>query len=112
MHDLSLAVVRKLVDSQNRPLWQPSLQDGTPDTLLGYPVFIDNFTATMAANAKSIAFGDFESAFVVRAVSGGSLLRLDERYAEALPVAFLGFGRYDSITQDASAVKLYVNSAT
>lgn len=112
MHDLSLATVRKLKDSQNRPLWEPSLQAGVPSTLLGYPVRINNFMATMAANAKSIAFGDFSAAYVVREVNGGGLLRLEERYAEQLQVGFIAYGRFDGLTQDASAVKLYVNSAT
>lgn len=112
MHDLSLAVVRKLKDSQNRPLWEPSLQAGVPSTLLGAPVRINNFIATMAANAKSIAFGDFNAAYVVREVNGAGLLRLEERYAELLQVGFIAFGRYDGLVQDSSAVKLYVNSAT
>ncbi|HVV37590.1 MAG TPA: phage major capsid protein [Acidimicrobiales bacterium] len=112
MHDLSLAIIRKLKDSQNRPLWQPAISLDSPDTLLGYPISINNAMATMAANAKSIAFGAFSAGYVVRTVSGGQLLRLDERFAEKLQVGFLGFGRYDGLTQDASAVKLYVNSAT
>lgn len=117
LHDLTLAFARKIRDDSGgagvgRPIWEPSVQAGQPDTLLGYGVSINNNIAVQAANAKSIAFGDFESAFVVRQVSGGQVLRLDERFAEALQVAFLGFGRFDSLTQDASAVKVYANSAT
>jgi HK97 family phage major capsid protein len=101
-----------LKDTQGRPLWEPSLQVGVPSTLLGYSVKINNFMATMAANAKSIAFGDFNAGYVVREVNGGGLLRLEERYAELLQVGFIGFGRYDGLVQDSSAIKLYVNSAT
>lgn len=38
MNDSSLKVIRKLKDADNRPLWEPSLQIGVPDTLLGYPI--------------------------------------------------------------------------
>jgi HK97 family phage major capsid protein len=66
----------------------------------------------MAANAKSILFGDFQAAYVVREVLGIQSLRLEERYADFLQVGFLGFMRTDGITQDANAVKAYKNSAT
>jgi HK97 family phage major capsid protein len=112
MHDLSIAKIRKIKDSDGRPIWEPSVQAGVPDTLLGYGLTANNSMATMAANAKSVAFGDFASALVVRQVKGGEVLRLSERAAEKLQVWFLGFGRFDSKVQDSSAVKLYVNSAT
>lgn len=111
MHDLILAYVRKLLDGNNRPLWQPSVIPGTPDTLLGYPVQVNNFMAsTVATTNKTAAFGDMRSAFVIRNVAGGQLMRLDERYAEAFQVGFLGFLRTDSVVQDASAVKLLVQA--
>ena len=112
MHDLSLAVVRKLNDTQGHPLWEPSLTTGVPSTLLGAPVRINNFMATMAANAKSIAYGDLNTGYVVRQAAGLQMKRLDERFAELLQVAFFGFGRFDGKVQDSSAFKLYVNSAT
>lgn len=112
MADSSLKVFRKLKDSTGRPLWEPSLQLGQPDTLLGYAVTIDDKMPAMAASAKSIAFGDFESGLVVRAVNGGGLIRLEERYADSLQVGFIAFGRYDSTIDDAAAVRLYQNSAT
>ena len=110
--DSSLKVIRKLKDGQNRPLWEPSVQAGQPDTLLGYGLVVDNGMPTMAASAKSIAFGDIFSGLVVRQVSGGQLMRLTERYADYLQVGFFGFGRYDATINDAAAMRLYVNSAT
>lgn len=112
MADSSLKVIRKLKDSQNRPLWEPSLQAGSPDNLLGYAVIVDNGMPTMAASAKSIAFGDFSSGMVLRSVSGGQLVRLEERYADYLQTGFFGFGRFDAKLDDAAAVRLYVNSAS
>lgn len=110
--DATLGVLRKLKDSQGRPLWEPSLQVGQADQLLGYPVTVDNGIPTPAASAKSIAFGDFQSGYVVRRVAGGQLMRLSERYAEYLQVAFLAFGRFDAVVDDSAAVKLYAHPAS
>ncbi|HEY1178602.1 MAG TPA: phage major capsid protein [Phytomonospora sp.] len=104
--------LRKLKDSQNRPLWEPSLQAGVPDTLLGYGLTLNNYMPTPAASAKSILFGDIREAYVIRDVSDFALLRLSERYADYLQVGFLGFQRSDGTLQNASAVKAYQNSAT
>ncbi|WP_086847051.1 phage major capsid protein [Amycolatopsis kentuckyensis] len=112
LNDSSLKVIRKLKDSQGRPLWEPSLQVGAPDTILGYGYVVDQGVASMAANAKSIGFGDVRSAYVVRQVAGGQMLRLAERYADYLQVGYLGFLRLDAKPNDTAAFKVYANSAT
>lgn len=112
LNDLTVASARKLKDSQGRPLWEPSIQVGTPDRLLGYGLTVNNDMPVMAANAKSILFGDFELAYVIRDVTGVQLLRLEERYADFLQVGFLAFQRSDARPQDAGAIRAYRNSAT
>lgn len=107
-----LASARKLLDSQNRPLWQPSLQAGQPDLFLGHPVVLNNDMPAPAASAKSWLFGDFRAAYLVRDVTGVQTLRLDERYADFLQVGFLGFQRSGGMVQDASAIRALQNSAT
>lgn len=111
-HDLSLAKLRKLKDGDQRPLWVPTIVAGAPDTFNGKRYVVNNDMAQMAANAKSILFGDFKAAYVIRIVKSFQLLRLSERYAEFLQVGFLGFERADGLVQDAAAVKAYQNSAT
>ncbi|MFJ4712716.1 phage major capsid protein [Streptomyces sp. NPDC088785] len=110
--DGTLAAFRKLKDGQNRPLWEPSVQVGVPDGLLGYAYTINTDMPAMAANAKSILFGDFYAGYLIRDVQDVQLLRLAERYADYLQVGFLAFSRSDGIPQDTAAYKAYRNSAT
>lgn len=113
-HDLVFAELRKIRDDSGgagvgRPLWQPSIQAGAADTFNGYGYDINNdMDSAVTATKTTMAFGDFLSAFAVRLVTGGQMMRLVERYADYLQVAFLGYQRADSIVQDASAAKLLV----
>jgi HK97 family phage major capsid protein len=114
LNDSSLKVIRKLKDTQGRPLWEPSLQAaGQPEMLCGFPVDINNDVAVMAANAKSVLFGDL-SKYKVRMVLDTQVLRLNERYADKLQVGFIAFMRAGGALLDAGTnpVKYYANSAT
>lgn len=104
--------IRKLTDSQGHPLWQPSLLAGVPDQLLGYPYVINQDLPVPAANAKSILFGDFRQAYLIRLVTDLSLIRFNERYMDFLQVAFALYQRADGTLQNGSAVRAYQNSAT
>lgn len=110
--DTALATIRGLVDLQGRPLWEPSVQAGTPDMLLGKELIINNDLAVPAANAKTGAFGDFEAGYVIRDVSTIQTVRLDERYADALQVGWFAFLRSDGTVQDTSAFAVFQQSAT
>jgi HK97 family phage major capsid protein len=117
LRDTSVAVIRKLKDTAGRPIWNPgdneSISGGTPSTICGYPYTVNDDVAAMAANAKSIAFGDF-SQFVIRDVAGSTSLRRFDDSAFALngQVGFCGWMRTGSNLLDTAAVKVYVNSAT
>ncbi|MEV5184250.1 phage major capsid protein [Streptomyces werraensis] len=110
--DGTLGAVRKLKDGQDRPLWQPSVQAGVPDQVLGYGYVVNQDMPAMAANAKSILFGDFYAGYLIRDVQDVQTLRLSERYADFLQVGFLAFARADGTPQDTAAVRAYRNSAT
>jgi len=113
MNDLSVAIVSKLKDTTGRPIWAPSITVGAPDTLLGYPVAINDDVAVMAANAKSIAFGDF-SKYTIRDVAGTTSIRRfdDSAFALSNQVGFCGWTRSGGNLLDTAAVRLYVNSAS
>lgn len=102
---------RKLKDGNQRPIWEPSMQAGTPGLLLGYPTKINNYVPAPAAGAKSIAFGNVREAYLVRDVQDFTLLRLSERYADYLQVGFIGFQRSDGTLQNGSAVRTLQQAA-
>lgn len=77
MNDLTLARVRKLKDSDGNYLWRPGLEQGKPDSLLGYASETDDFMPDVAANAFSIAFGDFKRAYLIVDRVGIRVLRDD-----------------------------------
>lgn len=109
--DSTLKVLRKLKDNDGRPLWVPIPTVGETASINGYGYTIDNAMPTPAANAKSILFGDFNAGYIIRNVQGVQTMRLTERYAEFLQVAFLAFARMDGMVDDPSAVRAYVHPA-
>ena len=115
MHDNSLLKVRQIKDTAGRPVFLPGyegLGQSMGDTILGYRVTVNQDMATMAANAKSIAFGDLEQ-YYVRDVMDVTLFRFDDSaYAKLGQVGFLAWHRSGGNLVDTGAVKLYVNSAT
>lgn len=100
LHDTTIAALQKLVDGNQRPLWQAGLTVGAPDTLLGYPFIINPDMAEMAANAKSILFGDF-STYYIRDVKDIQLFRITDKYIENGQVGFLCWYRGDGRCVDA-----------
>jgi HK97 family phage major capsid protein len=102
MHDSILAEIRMLKESTtNAYIWQPGLQAGVPDRLLGYPYTINqSFPSASIASAKVMAFGDF-SKYKIRDQATLRLVRLDELYAATDQVAFIAYLRSDGNLLDA-----------
>lgn len=46
-------------------LWEPALQAGQPDRLLGYPVRVDQYVPALATDSLSVALGDFAEAYTI-----------------------------------------------
>jgi HK97 family phage major capsid protein len=75
LNGTSIAAVRLMKDSQGRYLWQESLAEGQPATLLGRPVVEAVDMGDVEANAFPIAYGDFGSAYRIYDRVGLSILR-------------------------------------
>lgn len=116
-NDSTLRSIRKIKDGQNRPIFVPGYEvgvpGGVPDTLLGAPICINQNVASMAANAKSIAFGDL-SYYKIRDVMDVTMFRFtDSAYAKKGQVGFLAWMRSGGNLIDVGgAVKIFQNSAT
>lgn len=117
MADTSVKVVRKIKDTAGRPIFTPSYDAGGTaaalDLLLGRPLVVNDDVAAMAANAKSIAFGDLRQ-YKIRDVRGSFSIRRFDDSAFALngQVGFCGWQRSGGNLVDTAAVKYYQNSAT
>lgn len=113
MNDLSVAIVSKIKDTTGQPIWQPAITAGAPDMLLGHAVTTNDDVAVMAANAKSIAFGDL-SQYKIRDIKDSVIMRRFDDSAFALngQVGFCGWMRTGGNLVDPSAVKHYANSAS
>lgn len=108
-------VVRKLKDTAGRPIFLPgygSITEGFDDSLLGYPININNDMPVPAANAKSLSFGQHKK-YLVRDAMEISMMRFeDSAYMTKGQVAFLAFARADGNLLDTASVKTYQHSAT
>lgn len=104
--DATAGNIRKVTDTTNRPLWEPSLQAGQPDRLLGYPVVTDPNLNAMATGVVCGAFGDF-SGFYIRDVGSIRMERSDEFAFSQDLVTFRAVMRTDSKLVDSNALKLY-----
>jgi len=113
MNDLSVATISKLKDTTGRPIWTPAITADAPDLLNGHAVTINDDIAPMAANAKSLAFGDF-SQYTIRDVANSTTMRRFDDSAFALKgqVGFCGWTRSGGNLLEPAAVKVFQNSAT
>jgi HK97 family phage major capsid protein len=96
--------VRAFKDGQSRYLWEPSLQAGQPQTLLGYPVYENEDLPAKAAGANSIAFGNFKRAYQIVDRIGTRVLR--DPFTNKPYVGFYATKRVGGMLVDSEAVKV------
>ena len=68
-------VIRQLKDSQNRYLWEPSLQAGMPSRLLGDPIQEFNDMPAIAGAALPLAYADWSEFYTILERIGLRILR-------------------------------------
>jgi HK97 family phage major capsid protein len=110
MNDSTVKAIRKLKDGQGQYLWQPSIQAGTPDTILNRPLFTSSYVPAIEAGAKTIAFGDF-SYYWVADRQGRVFKRLNELYAVTGQVGFVATQRVDGKLILPEAIKVLQQKA-
>lgn len=94
MNDATISAIRKLKDLNGAYLWQPSLQAGQPDRLLGYDLYTSPYVPTMAAGALTVAFGDFKN-YWIGDRAGRTIQRLNELYATNGQIGYVATERVD-----------------
>ena len=112
MADSTVGKIRKLKDTTGQYLWQQSMVAGTPDTILGKPVYTDPYVATATTGAKSIVFGDF-SAYFVRLAGGIRFERSTDYAFNTDLLTYRVIARGDgALVDQTGAVKYFQGNAT
>lgn len=107
----TVGAMRKLKDTTNQYLWQPSLIPGTPATFDGAPVVSEPTVAAVGLSAKSVLFGD-PMAYLLRLVGGVTFERDDSIGFKSDMVSFKATLRADGGLKDLTgAVKFFAGNA-
>lgn len=104
LNGLSVGEVRKLKDAEGNYLWQPGLQQGQPDRLLGYGIVENDDMPDIAADSIPIAFGDWKRGYLVVDRIGTRMLR--DPYTRKPFVLFYTTKRVGGMLNDHRAIKL------
>lgn len=101
MHKSTRVYVAGLLDTLNRPLFQPNPQSGMLDQILGYPIKLTAYYPIgTTPSATSVTFGDHEEGYLLRTDGDLVVQRLDERFATQLMVGFLAYTRFGGYVTD------------
>ncbi|WP_277219374.1 phage major capsid protein [Peptoniphilus vaginalis] len=111
LNDSTVAQIRTFKDQNGVYMWQPSLQAGEPDRLLGFPAYTSAFAPEAKKGNFAIAFGDF-SYYKIGDRGYRSFQDLRELFAGQGMTGFLAKERVDGILVLREAVKLLKIGAT
>ena len=109
-NDKCLGYLRTLKDNNGQYLWQPSLQAGEPDRVLGYKVYTSPFFPEPEDGKPCVAFGDF-SYYNIGDRGTRSFSELKELFAGNGMIGYVAKERVDGKLVLPEAVKLLVFSA-
>lgn len=111
MNGASIGRTRKLKDNEGQYLFQPSLALGTPDTLLGYPLYENPAIPNTGTAVRSVLAGHFPSYFV-RQVGGIRLDRSDDFAFSNDLVTFRATIRIDGNLPQTSHIKHFIGGTS
>ncbi|MEM8917679.1 MAG: phage major capsid protein [Pseudomonadota bacterium] len=110
MNSATLARIRKFKTADGAFLWQSSLAQGQPGTLLGYPVVEAEDMPDIATDSLSIAFGNFRAGYLIAERSATSILR--DPFTNKPFVHFYATKRVGGQVMNSEAIKLMQFSAS
>lgn len=110
MNSVTAGKLRQKKDTQGQYLWQPSVQQGQPDLLLGKPVIVWEDMANYAASALPIAYGDFRRGYTFANIGGMSMIR--DNVTVPGFTNFLMARRHGGIPRNNDAVKFLKQAAS
>jgi HK97 family phage major capsid protein len=99
-------LVRQLKDGEGRFYFQPSLSEGVPDRLMGYPVIIAEDMDAPAADTVEMLFGNFGEAYTIVDRMGMQVIR--DPYTTPGNVKFYTAKRVGGALTNPEAVKALV----
>lgn len=93
--DSAEKALKRLADDDQRPLWLPSIRDGKPNMLGGYPIVVNGDMATVETGNVPVLFGNF-GYYGVRTVSDIEFFRfMDSNTMENQEVWCIAYARRD-----------------
>jgi len=104
MNSATASAIRKFKTDDGAFLWQAGLVAGQPDSLLGYPVVEAEDMPDLAANALSIAFGNFRAGYLIAERSETQILR--DPFTNKPFVHFYATKRVGGQVMNSEAIKL------
>lgn len=110
MNSNSRGLLLGLTDTLGRPLFVPSVNTDSLDTILGRPVVISQYHPNVASTVVgAVQFGSLTDAYVLRTAGDVSILRLNERYADTGEVGFIGYHRNSGFSTNFSTNPALIN---
>lgn len=110
--DSTLKALRKLVDGDSRPIYQPNFSTGVFDTIEGEKFIVNqDMPAYGTATNRFMCYGDF-SYYFIRDVLPMGMATLTERYADYLQNGYFAYLRTDGDLLNTSAVKYMKHAAS
>ena len=104
-------MIRKFKENSTQAyIWQPGLQQGTPATLLGFPVVLGEDMPAVAIGSFSLAFGNFKEGYTIVDRIGMRILR--DPYTGAPFIKFRCTKRTGGDVVNFEAIKLLSFSAS
>lgn len=106
----TFTVVKQLKDNNNRYLLQDNVSNEFPYMLLGKPVFLSDNMPKIAANAKTVVYGDL-SGLSVNFRENIEIQLLQEKYATQHAVGVCAWFEFDSKVTDSQRVAVMVQKS-